>query len=83
MSNSFKFPKAERLKSRKQIGELFKNRQSVGAYPLRVFWAEVPYSEDDALELLKNSTIFDQFVTDCMNDFEMFERDAADEAEKN
>ena len=44
---------------------------------------EVPYSEDDALELLKNSTIFDQFVTDCMNDFEMFERDAADEAEKN
>lgn len=30
--------KAERLKSRKQIGLLFQQRQSVGAYPLRVFW---------------------------------------------
>ena len=33
---------------------------------------EVPYSEEDALELLRNSTIFDQFVTDTMNDFEQF-----------
>jgi hypothetical protein len=44
---------------------------------------DVPYSEDDALELLKNSTIFDQFVTDCMNDFEIFERDTTEAAEKN
>lgn len=47
MSISYKFTKAERLKSKKQIGDLFKNRQSVGAYPLRVFWAEVPPSEDN------------------------------------
>ena len=33
---------------------------------------EVPYSEEDALELLRNSTIFDQFVTDCQNDFEVY-----------
>lgn len=44
---------------------------------------DVPYSEEDALELLKNSTIFDQFVTDCMNDFEIFERDATEVSEKN
>ena len=40
MATSFTFTKAERLKSRKQIGLLFKNRQSVGVYPLRIFWAE-------------------------------------------
>ena len=39
---------------------------------------EVPYSEEDALELLRNSTIFDQFVTDCQNDFEVFEKDKTD-----
>jgi len=32
------FQKNERLKSRKQIGRLFQQRQSVGAYPLRLFW---------------------------------------------
>lgn len=32
------FQKSERLKSRKQIGRLFQQRQSVGAYPLRLFW---------------------------------------------
>lgn len=41
MSLSNTFSKEERLKSRKQIGLLFKNRQSVGAYPLRIFWAEM------------------------------------------
>ncbi|WMX15884.1 MULTISPECIES: ribonuclease P protein component [unclassified Aureispira] len=40
MSKSNTFSKEERLKSRKQIGLLFKKRQSVGAYPLRIFWAE-------------------------------------------
>ena len=34
------FTKSERLKSKKQIGLLFKNRQSTGMYPLRLFWAE-------------------------------------------
>ena len=33
---------------------------------------EVEYSMEDAIELLKNSTIFDQFITDTMNDFEQF-----------
>lgn len=44
---------------------------------------EVPYTEDDALELLRNSTIFDQFITDCMNDFEVFENDKQSETVKN
>jgi hypothetical protein len=44
---------------------------------------EVPYSADDALLLLKNSTLFDQFVTDSLNNFEGFEREARDQAEKN
>ncbi|MCH2023019.1 MAG: ribonuclease P protein component [Saprospiraceae bacterium] len=34
------FTKSERLKSKKQIGLLFKNKQSIGIYPLRIFWAE-------------------------------------------
>ena len=41
MSISYTFTKEERLKSRKEIGLLFSNRKSVGAYPLRVFWSEV------------------------------------------
>ena len=44
---------------------------------------EVPYSADDALLLLKNSTIFDQFVTDSLNNFEVFDREAKEEAVKN
>lgn len=44
---------------------------------------EVPYSADDALLLLKNSTIFDQFVTDSLNNFEVFERESKEQAEKN
>lgn len=44
---------------------------------------EVPYTEEDALALLQGSPIFDQFVTDCMNDFELFEREKADAQIKN
>ena len=44
---------------------------------------EVEYSEDEAIELLKSSTIFDQFITDAMNDFEQFSKKKADEAAKN
>lgn len=44
---------------------------------------DVPYSADDALLLLKNSTLFDQFVTDSLNNFEVFERESKDEAVKN
>jgi hypothetical protein len=43
----------------------------------------VPYTADDALLLLKNSTIFDQFVTDSLNNFEGFERESKEAAEKN
>ena len=43
----------------------------------------VDYSEEDAIELLKNSTIFDQFVTDTMNDFEQFSKKKKETDEKN
>ena len=33
---------------------------------------ELPYSTEEALELLKNSSIFDQFITDTVNDLEAF-----------
>jgi hypothetical protein len=44
---------------------------------------DVPYSAEDALLLLKNSTIFDQFVTDSLNNFEVFEKEAKEEKIKN
>ena len=44
---------------------------------------EVPYSAEDALVLLKNSTLFDQFITDTLNDFENFERESKESAVKN
>ena len=43
----------------------------------------IEYDEEDALELLKNSTIFDQFITDCMNDFEQFSVKKAEDEAKN
>ena len=41
------------------------------------------YDEEDALALLKNSTIFDQFITDTMNDFEQFSVTKSEEETKN
>ncbi len=38
----FTFKKAERLKSLKVIGGLFKDGQSFGIYPLRLFWSAKP-----------------------------------------
>lgn len=35
---------------------------------------EVPYSVEDAEDLLKNSPVFDQFITDSINDFEQFSK---------
>jgi len=32
----------------------------------------VDFTTDDAIELLRNSPVFDQFVTDTLNDFEQF-----------
>ena len=43
----------------------------------------IEYDEEDALELLKNSTIFDQFVTDAMNDFEQFSKTKVENDVKN
>jgi len=43
----------------------------------------VEYSPEDALLLLKNSTIFDQFVTDSLNNFEVFDKEAKEQAIKN
>jgi len=45
--------------------------------------SEVAYSDDEAIELLKNSTIFDQFITDSMNDFEQFSKKKQETASKN
>ena len=43
----------------------------------------IDYSNEDAIELLKNSTVFDQFVTDAMNDFEQFSKKKAETDSKN
>jgi hypothetical protein len=44
---------------------------------------EIPYSQEDALDLVKNSTIFDQFITDTLNDFDNFEQTRKETEEKN
>jgi len=44
---------------------------------------EIPYSPEDALELIKNSTLFDQFVNDTIENFEINEDEAKAEEEKN
>ena len=43
----------------------------------------VEYTEEDAVEMLKNSTTFDQFVSDTLNDFEQFSRKKTEEDSKN
>ena len=44
---------------------------------------DIEYDEEDAVELLKNSTVFDQFITDCMNDYESFSKKKVEEDVKN
>ena len=44
---------------------------------------EIEYSTEESIELLKNSTLFDQFITDAMNDFESFSKTKADTDSKN
>ena len=44
---------------------------------------EISYEEEEAIDLLKSSTVFDQFITDAINDFEQFSKKKADEAAKN
>lgn len=48
LMTQFTFKKAERLKSLKIIGGLFKNGQSFGVYPLRLFWSAHPLELGDA-----------------------------------
>src|SRR6056300_2100499 len=43
----------------------------------------IEYSEEEAVELLKSSTVFDQFITDAMNDFEQFSKQKAETDAKN
>ncbi len=43
----------------------------------------VEFSEEDAIELLKNSPVFDQFVTDTLNDFEQFSLKKKEDTVKN
>lgn len=44
---------------------------------------EVEYNLEDAIELLNNSTIFDQFVSESLTDYELFSRKEAEQEEKN
>jgi len=44
---------------------------------------EVGYTEEDAVDLLTNSSVFDQFVTDAMNDFEQFSKKKTEDDVKN
>lgn len=44
---------------------------------------EILYTSEEALDLLKASSVFDQFITDAMNDLEVFESTIKKEKEKN
>lgn len=44
---------------------------------------EIPYTHEDAVDLLKNSTVFDQFISESMNDFEQFSKREQETAAKN
>jgi|TARA_E500000178_G_scaffold337704_1_gene377196 hypothetical protein len=44
---------------------------------------DIEYTEEEAMELLKSSTVFDQFITDTMNDFEQFSKKKAETDAKN
>ncbi len=43
----------------------------------------IEYNETEALELIKNSTVFDQFITDAMQDYEQFTIEAKEQEIKN
>ena len=44
---------------------------------------EIHYNEVEALELIKNSTVFDQFVTDLMQDYEKVTIEKKEQEVKN
>ena len=43
----------------------------------------IEYNESEALELIKNSTVFDQFITDSMQDYEQFTIEKKEQEIKN
>ena len=43
----------------------------------------VDFTTEDAVELLRNSPVFDQFVTDTLNDFEQFSLKKKEDSAKN
>ena len=43
----------------------------------------IEYSAEEALSLISNSTVFDQFITDTMNEFEQFSITKKETDEKN
>ena len=43
----------------------------------------IEYNETEALELIKNSTVFDQFITDPMQDYEQFTIEKKEQEIKN
>ena len=43
----------------------------------------IEYNETEALELIKNSTVFDQFITDSMQDYEQFTIEKKEQEIKN
>ena len=44
---------------------------------------DIEYSIEEARDLVTNSTIFDQFITDTMNEFEQFSITKKETDEKN
>ncbi|MCH2044353.1 MAG: ribonuclease P protein component [Saprospiraceae bacterium] len=48
----YSFGRKEHLKSRKDIARLFKERQSIGVYPFRLFWLEVDEEASQEFPLL-------------------------------
>ncbi len=50
-TNGFKYPKAEKLKSKKTIDLLFSEGKSVSKYPLRLVFVTTDFEEDGRLKM--------------------------------
>lgn len=44
---------------------------------------DIPFSLEEATELTKNSSMFDQFITETLNDYEKFSQEEQAQEEKN
>ncbi|MEM1257527.1 MAG: ribonuclease P protein component [Bacteroidota bacterium] len=47
----FKFPKQQRLKSKKIFEQLFENGKTINAFPLRLIYLKTPLPEDVSLQV--------------------------------